>query len=354
MNLCHVVFAPDSLTYLVAKAATFAGHSVYIALTDPDRGKHSTHKIMQRIVRIPGVAIMSPETDRSLPAAFDRLIVQVFPRPPVTLASSLLQTMARRSRRITLVSAGDRSRSRRMALQLQWREMRALLGSLSKIDRVVYKDGAHTFDLFAPWKTRRVVGFDVHSMFMDDDAAFTHIQSLNWAADASRPIFVNFMGSQDPAIRKSTLDSMRHLFPGAGGISQSAITSKRVLWHEYSDAQPGALGLAEFVDALTNSDFTLCPPGYSLITHRPIEAMLRGSIPILHANELDLYDISLVDGVNCVAVPPGQWPEAVERCAAMDEHTIRAMRQAIKDMVPKLLHYEASSRRLRQRLGLDG
>lgn len=352
MNICHLVFAPDSLTYLASRAAVSGGHTVHICLTDPDQGRKLPHKIMQRIVRIPGVVILSGEDASALPPSFDRLIVQVFPRPATTLDSPLLKRVAARSRRITLVTAGDRSRSRRAAWQVQWHEMRRLSRWLGRLDQVTYKDGPHPLDLFA-WKRRHVAGFDIHSLFMDDETAFAHIQDLDWQPESPRPILANFMGSQDPAIRKRALDSIRPANPmPAEALAGADGAPKDILWHEYSDAEPAALGLKEFVDALTASDFTLCPPGYSLITHRPIEAMLRGSIPVLHANELDLYDIDLVDGVNCIAVPPGQWPAALERCRNMAPEAIVSMRRAIRALVEASLSYARSAPRIRRNFGI--
>ena len=67
-----------------------------------------------------------------------------------------------------------------------------------------------------------------------------------------------------------------------------------MFWHEYSDASPIGLDPAEFVRRLTDSDFTLCPRGYSRVTHRPVEALLRGSVPVIAADEIDLYGIDKV------------------------------------------------------------
>jgi hypothetical protein len=351
MNVCHLVFVPDSLTYMVTKAAVSAGHTVYICLSDPEHGQKAPHKIMQRLMKLPHVIFITEENKAALPARIDRLIVQIFPRPTATLESAMLGEMAARSRKITLVTAGDRSRFRRTALQMQWRELCRLVRWLGRVDRVVYKDGFHPLDLFAFFKPRRVTGFDIHSMFMHDEDAFERIQKLDWNVEETRPISINFMGSQDPAIRKRALDSIRPEIIRLQTTTAPMPSPKTILWHEYSDTEPAALGLQEFVDALSRSDFTLCPPGYSLITHRPIEAMLRGSIPVLHANELGLYDIALTDGVNCIAVSEENWPAALERCAHLNEDAIVAMRRNVRETAEALLLYPTSSKRMRLRLG---
>jgi hypothetical protein len=102
---------------------------------------------------------------------------------------------------------------------------------------------------------------------------------------------------------------------------------------------------------LTESDFTLAPPGYSLVTHRPVEALLRGSIPVLNADELDLYDLGLRDGVHCIAVPTGGWPDAMRRMLAMDEAEIQFMRGAIRSLVEEKVTYAALARDIARRLG---
>ena len=124
-------------------------------------------------------------------------------------------------------------------------------------------------------------------------------------------------------------------------------------WHEYSDAAAIGLDPAEFVKVLSDSDFTLCPRGYSRVTHRPIEAMLRGSIPVLSVDELDLYGIALKDGENCVAVRGGRWREAVEGLAHVREAEIVHMRTTIHAMFDEFLNYPAMAKRIRARVGVE-
>jgi hypothetical protein len=127
-----------------------------------------------------------------------------------------------------------------------------------------------------------------------------------------------------------------------------------MVWHVYSDAEPAALGQQEFLDVLSRSAFTLAPLGYSHVTHRPIEALLRGSIPVLSADELDLYDLGLADGVNCVAVARGGWPRAMRRIVAMTDTEIAGMRRNIQAMLADKVAYPALARDMVRRLGFGG
>ena len=170
-----------------------------------------------------------------------------------------------------------------------------------------------------------------HPQFLENRASFKYIHGYNWQTQAERPILANFLGSKDPRIRERVLDSIPPMLAPDGARDSTARPGKQWFWHEYTDAAPGGLGPLEFVDLLTNSDFTLCPPRYSLVTHRPIEALLRDSIPVLNANELDIYAIGLADGVNCIAAPIGDWSTVIDRLLAIDQDRIAAMRRGEVD-----------------------
>lgn len=352
MNICHIVFCADTVSYMVAKALSSAGHNVYIFFGDPGHEQAALNKIKLRLLNIPRVKILSEDDDIFQKEKYDRLIIQMFPRPHFMESCKKIQTLARLSQHITLITAGDRSYYWRTAYKMQWKELRAFGRWINKIDRIVYKDGFHKFDLFTLFKSRRVLGFDIHSMFMADEDKFEYIQKQDWKVATLRPYCINFMGSQDPTRRKLIMDSIRQLFTESEQALDTPHPSKNNFWQEYSDAKPAALGLEEFVDILTNSDFTLCPPGYSLITHRLIEALLRGSIPILNANELDIYDIGLIDGVNCIAVLPEEWSIAINRCFEMDEKDIIKMRKNIAILVKEQLLYPISSKKIRLQLSV--
>jgi len=349
MNICHLVFRADSLTYTVAKALTSVGHEVSVWVVDPEYGRRTAEAIQKRLISTARVKIV-PRRERELPASIDRLIVQVFPRPLESIQD--FDPLARRAQRITLISAGDRSKTWREAIKLQWLEVQRCRPHAGKIDRVVYKDGFYRFDVHGIFKPRRVTGFDVHSQFLHSEEAFRTIHACNWRPESPRPILASFLGSQDPDARKRILDSVRPMFTDRTGKSHPVVGFKRMYWHEYSDASPGGLDPMEFLDVLSRSDFALCPRGYSLVTHRPMEALLRGSIPVLSASELDLYDIGLEDGVNCIAVPDERWQETVANLARIEEDKVIEMRRNVFAMLRDRLGYESSSERMRSRLGL--
>jgi hypothetical protein len=349
MNVWHLVFRTDSLTYTVAKAMSWGGHDVFVWVVDVEQDHNLAVGIQKRLRDTARVTIVARDETR-LPSAIDRLIVQVFPRPMESIQR--IGPLARRARKITLITAGDRGRTWRSAMKLQWLEARKLASYASKIDRVLYKDGFYPRDLLGYFKSRHAVGFDVHSQFLHDEELFQAIHARDWHPDARRPILANFLGCRDPDNRQRILDGVRPFFSSEIASSCSVATAKLMSWHEYPDAAPVGLHPREFLDLLSRSDFTLCPIGYSLVTHRPIEALLRGSIPVISANELDLYGIELKDGTNCIAVPDGNWPNAIQRLGRIEESEIIGMRTNIYSMFDDRLNYEALSKRMRIRFGV--
>src|SRR5437667_1795893 len=199
MNVWHLVFRTDSLTYTIAKAMSFGGHDVFVWVVDVEQDHNLAVGIQKRLRDTPRVRIVARDETR-LPSAIDRLILQVFPRPMESIQR--IGPLARRARKIALITAGDRSRSWRSAVKLQWLEARKLAAYAGKIDRVLYKDGFYPRDLLGFFKPRRAVGFDVHSQFLHDEELCHAIHARDWHPDARRPILANFLGCRDPDTRQ--------------------------------------------------------------------------------------------------------------------------------------------------------
>ena len=350
MNVWHLVCRTDSLTYTIAKALSVGGHDVSVWVVNPNLDHGLSEGIRTSLRETPRVRIVARD-EMALPSVIDRLVIQVFPRPQEALLHA--KAPAQRARRITLISAGDRSRPWRDAVKQQLQEVRSLGIDANRIDHVLYKDGFYRRDLLGMFKARHCVGFDPHSQFIHNGELFRAMYARDWDPDARRTILANFLGSRDPEIRKRALDNVRPLFDSASGSSPSSAIHKSMRWHEYSDAAPIGLDPREFIRVLSDSDFTLCPRGYSLVTHRPIEALLRGSIPVLSEDELDLYGVDFKDGQNCITVQDRHWRETVESLARVEEPEIRRMRTNIDAMFDEFLDYPAMAKQIRARIGMD-
>lgn len=345
MNVCLLAVWSDSLTYTVTRALTFCGHTVQVRLVDVARDRGSQWSLSQRIDALDQASVVADEQARA-PVAIDCLIVQG--HPLLFKHHAALNQLAPLAKHIIAISAGDRSRPYKQALVLQWREWRWYRRWFGKVQRIAYKDGFYPLDWLGTLRSRRVIGFDAHSKFLQDDELFAAIHAQDWACDTPRPFRANFVGSRDPATRGRILDIVEPSFSvGAAGEGRQGM-----VWRAYSDAQPAALSAKDFLRVLTDSDFTLSPPGFSLVTHRPVEALLRGSIPVLNAQELGLYDVGLADGVNCIAVPPNGWRAAMQRIVDMGAPEIAQMRRNILAMVPHRVAYPALAQHMAKRLGL--
>lgn len=345
-----LAFRIDSLTYTIAKALSYGGYDVFLLSISQEHVCDIDTRLSQMLASTPSVTVAT-STSPDIPEIIGHLIIQGHPR--LLEQRNAVDLLSRRSRKLTIISSGDRKLPIRQSILSQWREIRWYGRTLRRVKQVVYKDGFYPIDLFGMLFPRRVIGFDVHSKFLSDNIAFQQIHARDWDIEAKRPILANFLGSHDPKRRATIVDSVQPYFDLSSREIPKFEAKKVMFWHMYSDASPDILGTTEYLDILLRSDFTLCPPGYSLVTHRPLEALLRGSIPVLNSNELDLYDIDLQDGVNCVAVAPQQWPAAIERLNQLGEDTTVAMRRNISSMFNDRLDYTASSRRMRIRLGLD-
>jgi hypothetical protein len=331
------------LTYTVARALTATGHTVDILITDRERHLAARWGISARIREIPGVTV-ALDPDATPAPRYAMLVIQSFPR--IAEHAALASRLADRSEHVTLISFGDRVRPWRDAMRLQRVERRVVRPFRRKLHVVAYKDGYHPLDLFALAPVRRVhVGFDVHSKFLHSDSLYRQIHATDWAVDKPRPLRLSFVGSRDPTRRGEALDRAER---GLG----SARDDGRVLWKVYSDEQPGALPESQFVDILSDSDFTLAPPGHSLITHRPVEAMLRGSIPILNEREAPIYELGLRDGENCLLVRNDDWAATAQRALAIDPAEIRRMRTRIMTVRQTRLDYPVLAAAICRRLGV--
>jgi len=345
MNICLLTWWGDSLTYTMARALAHNGHQVDILITDRERHLGNKWGNSARIRAIPGVRFLLDPSELSAPQ-HDLLLVQSYLR--IAEHADVVRQLASRAAALTLVSHGDLIRDWRKAIELQLVELRVLRPHLKKLRNVAYKDGFHRWDLFGLLSRRTNIGFDVHSRFLHDPALFEKIHGLDWTPSAKRPIAINFVGSCDPSRRGGALDRVKAYLDRSGTDGRH---EGRVMWRVYSDAEPGALPESDFVDILSNSDFTLAPPGHSLITHRPVESMLRGSIPILNACEAGIYELGLRDGENCLLVQQDDWAAAVDRALAIPQDRVADMRARIRDLNATRLQYGPLSSGICTRLG---
>ncbi|HIE55978.1 MAG TPA: hypothetical protein EYP90_12515, partial [Chromatiaceae bacterium] len=324
MSIFILAYRIDSLTYTIAKAVSFGGWEVCIQAITQEHTCDLDRRLVTMLDETPHVTVNDPVAPR-FPGKDDLLIIQGHPR--IFEHRGEFLEFSKNAGSLVMISTGDRKIPYRKALSFQWRELRWYGARLFRVKRVLFKDGFYPRDLFGLIRPRSVIGFDVHSKFLHDPGAFQRIHARDWKPDRKRPLLINFLGSRDPQRRERIVDSIEPLLENPRIQKLLDRMGKQFFWHLYSDEAPRVLSESEYLKVLTESDFTLSPPGFSLVTHRPLEALLRGSIPVLHASELDLYDVGFADGINCIAVPSEGWPAAVERILSLPEEDIWQMRR---------------------------
>lgn len=213
-------------------------------------------------------------------------------------------------------------------------------------------------------------GYFVHPKFLHEPALRAEMFADDWSAETPRPVRLFFSGNPEPDSRRRLVEELKEFLltvpairfldhyeqiqmPSALNASDRLVLwmvraePHDPLWYMRSDVVPPAL----WPRVLQMSDFALCPPAHERKTHRVVESLLQGVIPILDCPEE--YDIGLRDGVNCLAVRYGQWKKAFQRALEMRAEEVIQLRRAVRGLALAELHPHGAARRWLQRLGVE-
>jgi hypothetical protein len=154
---------------------------------------------------------------------------------------------------------------------------------------------------------------------------------------------VGFMGNKNPKERSIALAKCRRAIAEAGAQS---------FWIEYGDDEhQKSLAADQFISALGDMDFCLCPAGYSDWTHRVVECLCRGAIPILP--DPHLYGLALRDLANCISVKGDDWYGAVKHALSLSLQELQEMRSNVLNLRDTLLVPSAASRRFCEQFPIE-
>jgi hypothetical protein len=155
---------------------------------------------------------------------------------------------------------------------------------------------------------------------------------------APRQHFAAFIGSYQPASRSRVVDTLVSEFQqhpdvvllDGGSQLVSGFGKKTVFWHlsEIPD-QPLRLDFRDYLYVLEQTDFSFCLPGYVGTTNRTVEALCRGSIPVLPYEERRRYDLPLQDGKNCIFVKSSRWVDSFRRIKSLEDSQILKIRKEV-------------------------
>jgi hypothetical protein len=146
---------------------------------------------------------------------------------------------------------------------------------------------------------------------------------------------LGFLGNCQPPRRAAELAQCRQAIDEAGitviGSNLESIDStNQAVWAEYGGSDstgPNGLDPSAYLRILANMDFCISPPGWDRYTHRTVEAIVRGSVPILA--EPRAYDLGLRDEENCIIVNDGNWLEATRRALGMPQSEVLRLRSSV-------------------------
>ena len=197
---------------------------------------------------------------------------------------------------------------------------------------------------FPEYLSAKRIGFApyVHPHFLTNPAwrkaAFEVVEPAR-----TRKWRIGFMGNRHPPERARRLAQCKAV------LSNLDVSS---YWNEYGspgETRGSSWGPMEYIQRLSDTDFCISPPGWGLCyTHRTIEALLRGSIPIIE--DPCLYDLPLQDSKNCLVAEADDWQRTIKRAINMPETEILRMRQNINELRENRLIFRRAAERFYNQL----
>lgn len=163
--------------------------------------------------------------------------------------------------------------------------------------------------------------------------------------DDRRPWLANFIGAYNPGIYLS--DVRQRIFEDHE--ERDLLIVKRDAWHfdrqvysqqilgrdpDQAEISAEAERKAEYIDAIRNSTFTLCPTGSGPNSIRIAEALALGSIPIILTRDLALSGDSALWNAACLFEDDNVngYRRAIARARAMSEDECRTRRHATQEL----------------------
>lgn len=329
-----------SKTYTVAKAISMQDYEIYLITPEKENAVDNQHLLyLGKINKIKNLKVVShPKTIK-----IDYLYIEL---SNIDLSPKIMDFLRIADHLNVLYY-----RRKQFYIKNLFTDIKQIIKNykiLFRTESIGYIDGLYDFDLFSFFSRKYIIGFDVHSEFLENEKLKHLMFAFEWVPQASRKFKINYMGNINPQNRAQILKKIKSF------LDESNIELK-VLWIDYGNRISETRGVPpeKYIEYLSESDFTLCPPGYERVTHRVIEALVRGSIPIINEDELYLYDMNLQNEVNCIAVKDGDWIAAIQKILSIKDNQLIQMRYNILAMKEKYLLPEVAAKRLRQKMGLE-
>jgi hypothetical protein len=205
--------------------------------------------------------------------------------------------------------------------------------------------------------------FTPHPQYLYESGLRRRMYDEPWRVDNLRPYHAVFSGATGTSPIRQTMVRQIECLLKQGRVSVLATahwresapsrgrTDRCLIWLPVAGEGSHPIPAHDWAGVLGGCDFCICPPGLVPRTHRVIESLLRGSIPILDCP--DEYDIGLVDGVNCLVVRGNDWGRALERSLSFEPASIIEMRRAVTRLVERHLTFASAGQRWLRFMGLE-
>jgi hypothetical protein len=343
----QITFFKPQLSHFVETMACFLAADPELSVrivTSRQRGSDLTEHpwILERLEKHNGIELV----DLAEPAKESWLLIFGLVRR--TSQPPALREWLRRSEEMAIFPEANRYGS-----SVDW--LRELARSFPRFLRarfVILERKARLLDFRFGCSRRLVYTPSVHPQFLHDEARREAMFGpVNFD---DRRFRIAFLGNRQPPERSARLDaSLRALreHPALSLVTdfeKVPVDGMKALWLEY-DTAAGTTGLdpTTYAAALGDTDYCVSPPGWGgNWTHRTIEAIARGTVPILEDPEV--YNLPFIDGVNCLLVRGGDWSRPVAQCLTFDIGQVMAMREAVVRLRKEFVLPDAASQRFRR------
>lgn len=345
---CHAV------THFVETIAYWVSYNsnIEVTIVTPEISSHAEHSWgLNRITQYPfgNIEVISPKLENI--KSFDRLYIVVNSK------DIFLRKWLNKSKQIGFLTYSN--------YKGNWKEKaKELLRNFPYYlfaERIGYQTSSSSKVPYFFIKNQFFYSPSVHpqSIVKDDYRKLMFAPTYN--SKKERNFKFSFMGNRNPPERVPILKQIKEKLIRDTNIinreqyllNQHISNNKNnVLWIEYGDRDKvRGLSSPDYINALNQTDFCICPLGWGgNWTHRVIESLVRGAIPILEDGER--YNIGLTDMKNCIVVKNNNWLEAIEKAEQINLEQLSSIKSNIAEIREKYLLPEAASKKLRESMGL--
>lgn len=341
----------ETITYWIA-----ADESVEVLLITPEESKGPEHAwCLKRLLQCPfsNVKIISPLSPST---NTDWLYISLTGKKPI-FSYSLNRWVRKTGNTGIITHSNYQGNWKSLLKELIYALPYNLLASST-----ILQIGAQSQHPYSFIKNKCFYSPSVHPQYIVDKSYAQLMFVAEKEYQAEREFKFTYLGNKNPPEREIVLKRVRktlntvaesNYFEDYPLQSQPTERGMNILWIEYGDrGSKRGLKPPEYVKALNETDFCICPLGWGgNWTHRVIEALVCGAIPILE--DADRYNVGLTDMETCIAVKNSNWEEAIERATQLNLNEIITMRSKIKTIKESCLIPEVAAQRFRQSINLD-